>query len=315
MMVSANSAIWVSAEPMVAGPNRLRKSFTSSSSRGQRNAGSTPCREASAASSSDFEAAGDQHAPGRGMAGGRKEQRERERRHHRQVEQDRRRGGRRKAAERIEDAAVERHQRDQQQIGKRDARELDREREALAVLRRSPAPAAEITAGVKISATASSTTCTMNSSVKMRSANSFDGSAPRLLADARIGRHEGGVERALGEDRAEMIGQPQRHEEGVGDGPAPRMAASTMSRAKPVMRDSSVKPPTVKMRPIIGALVVTCPRIADRQVAAHGMRGPQSGMPRDRSCPELAAAPRARSMPPSARRTAAMMRSCVGSSR
>ena len=38
-----------------------------------------------------------------------------------------------------------------------------------------------------------------------------------LLADARIGRHEGGVERALGEDRAEMIGQPQRDEEGVGD--------------------------------------------------------------------------------------------------
>ena len=57
----------------------------------------------------------------------------------------------------------------------------------------------------------------MNSSVKMRSANSFDGIGAALLADARIGRHEGGVERALGEDRAEMIGQPQRHEEGVGD--------------------------------------------------------------------------------------------------
>ena len=39
------------------------------------------------------------------------------------------------------------------------------------------------------------------------------------LADARIGRHEGGVEGAFGEDRAEMIGQPQRDEEGIGDRP------------------------------------------------------------------------------------------------
>ena len=33
--------------------------------------------------------------------------------------------------------------------------------------------------------------------------------------DMRIGRHERGVERAFGEDGAEMIGQPQRHEERV----------------------------------------------------------------------------------------------------
>ena len=31
----------------------------------------------------------------------------------------------------------------------------------------------------------------------------------------RIGRHEGGVEGALGEDRAEMVGQPQRDEERI----------------------------------------------------------------------------------------------------
>ena len=40
------------------------------------------------------------------------------------------RGRRREAAERVEDAAVERDQADQQQIGKRDAGELDRQREA-----------------------------------------------------------------------------------------------------------------------------------------------------------------------------------------
>ena len=53
----------------------------------------------------------------------------------------------------------------------------------------------------------------------MRSANSLAGIRPALLADARIGRDEGGVERALGEDRAEMVGQPQGDEKGVGDRP------------------------------------------------------------------------------------------------
>ena len=69
---------------------------------------------------------------------------------------------------------------------------------------------------MKTSATASRTTWLANSSVKMRSAKSRAGSRTALLADARIGRHEGGVERALGEDRAEMIGQAQRDEKRVG---------------------------------------------------------------------------------------------------
>ena len=38
-------------------------------------------------------------------------------------------------------------------------------------------------------------------------------------ANAGIGRHERRVERALGEDRAEMVGQPQRHEKRIGDRP------------------------------------------------------------------------------------------------
>src|SRR5579863_212380 len=33
--------------------------------------------------------------------------------------------------------------------------------------------------------------------------------------DMRVGRHERRIERALGEDRAEVIGQAQRHEEGI----------------------------------------------------------------------------------------------------
>jgi len=49
-----------------------------------------------------------------------------------------------------------------------------------------------------------------------------------------------------------MIRKPQRDEEGIGDRPRPSTAASMTSRKKPVARDTSVKPPTVKMRPIIG---------------------------------------------------------------
>ncbi len=55
-----------------------------------------------------------------------------------------------------------------------------------------------------------------SSNVKMRSANSFAGSGPSCCANARIGRHEGGIERALGKDRPEMIGKTQRDEEGIG---------------------------------------------------------------------------------------------------
>ena len=214
MMVSANSAICVSAEPTVAGPKRLRKSFTSASNFGQRNRRQHALPRRIGADQQRFEHAGDQHAPGRGVAGGREEDGEGERRDHREIEQDRRGGSRGEALQRVEDAAVERHQADQQEIGKGDAGELDREREAAGVLveagREQP-----MTVGVKMSATASSTSWR-----REQQREDAVGEQPRrigaaLRADARIGRHEGRVERAFGEDRAEMIGQPQRDEEGV----------------------------------------------------------------------------------------------------
>src|SRR5262244_3822118 len=52
MMVSANNAICVPAEPMVAGPSALKKRLTSSSHFGQRNAAITPLRQASPPTSS-----------------------------------------------------------------------------------------------------------------------------------------------------------------------------------------------------------------------------------------------------------------------
>src|ERR1700677_262637 len=39
-------------------------------------------------------------------------------------------------------------------------------------------------------------------------------------------------------------------------GPAPRIAASMMSRKKPVRRESSVKPPTVRIRSIMPAFIL-----------------------------------------------------------
>ena len=77
MMVSANSAICTPAEPTVAGPSALKKRLTSSSQRGQRNAVMTPLRKRVAADQQHLENAGDQHAPGGGVAGVGKNDRER----------------------------------------------------------------------------------------------------------------------------------------------------------------------------------------------------------------------------------------------
>ena len=63
---------------------------------------------------------------------------------------------------------------------------------------------------------------------------------PALAMDMGIGRDEGGVESAFGKDRTKMVGQPQRTKNASATGPAPRIAASMMSRAKPVNRESSV---------------------------------------------------------------------------
>ena len=76
--------------------------------------------------------------------------------------------------------------------------------------RENPGASTAITAGVNSSASASSTSWLANSSVKMRSPNNVCRLRSTLGANARVGRHEGGVESALGKNSAEMIWQPQR---------------------------------------------------------------------------------------------------------
>ena len=49
----------------------------------------------------------------------------------------------------------------------------------------------------------------------MRSPNRLRGFRPALRANPRIGRNERGIERAFGEDGAEMVGQPEGDEERV----------------------------------------------------------------------------------------------------
>src|SRR5262249_50732489 len=163
-----------------------------------------------------FEDASDQNAPGGGVGGVRKKSRERERRHHRKVEQDGRGGRRREAVERVEQGAEKRDERQREERRKGDARERDREREA---------------AGIALEAGGKNADHRRRE--RDRNGKKHDlgdeqqrenavGEHPRrvrpaLGTDARIGRHEGGAESALGKDGAEVIGEAKGHEESVSD--------------------------------------------------------------------------------------------------
>ena len=178
MMVSANSAICVSAEPMVAGPKRLRKHLHLQIEPRPAQPRQRALPPGIAADQDNLQHAGDQHAPRRGMARGRKERGKRQRHHHRQVEQDRRGGRRREAAERVEDAAVERDQADQQQIGKRDAGELGRQREPARVRVEARRQQTDHRRHEQRARPRAARPGTASNSVKIRSANSCDGSVP-----------------------------------------------------------------------------------------------------------------------------------------
>ena len=148
------------------------------------------------------------------MTGGREEHREQQRDHDRQVEQDRRRGGGGEALQGIEDAAVERDQRDQQQIRKGDAGELDRQREALGIAREARRQ------HVDHRRREQQRHRQQHDLARQQQRENAVGEQcgalrPALLADAGIGRNERGIEGAFGENGAEMVGQPQRHKEGI----------------------------------------------------------------------------------------------------
>src|SRR5262249_1478571 len=76
------------------------------------------------------------------------------------------------------------------------------------------------TSGVKIIAMASSTRLMVMSAAPIWSANSLAAGSPTCWGGrAEVGGKEGRREGALGEDSAEVVGKPERDEEGVGQRP------------------------------------------------------------------------------------------------
>ena len=212
-MVSANNAICVPIEPIGRRPQRAkeRAHVVIELERREFRQNAAFCRVAG--QQQEFQNAGEQHAPRRRVACARKERGQRQRRHHRQIEKDRRRRSTGEAVHHVEHAAVEGHQRDQQQVRKRDPRQRNRQFAACRIvfeprrengdhLRHEP-PGHEQQDDLR---------------AKQQREDAV-GEQPRrgfaLAVKMRVGRHERGVEGALGENRAKMIGQPQRHEKRV----------------------------------------------------------------------------------------------------
>ena len=154
------------------------------------------------------------------MARGRKEHRDRERRHHRQIEQNGRCRRRREACQRIQNAAVKRDQRHQQEIGKGDARELDRQGEAFRILGKSRRQQGDHRRRENQRDDEQD-----NLACKKQGEHAIGeklgGVGAALLADTRVGGHEGGVEGTLGEDRTKMVRQSQRDEKRIRDRSGP----------------------------------------------------------------------------------------------
>src|SRR5262249_51980635 len=130
-----------------------------------------------------------------------------------------------------------------------------------------------------------------------------------LLADARIGRHERGIEGALPEDRAEMVGQPQRDKECVGNRAgtehgSQRDVADEAGQARE-QRESADREDASDHR-----LTDRSPHGAKRNAGNSWRRWSRMSLRSIRAT--LAALSR---QPPSARRTVSTIRSWVGSSR
>ncbi len=216
--MSANSASCTPPAPMMAGPSALRNFRVGSSSRGMRSLMPMPCVSASPPTTSTMIDAGHEHAPGGGVAGVGEERRQQQRGDDRQIEQDGRAGGGGEPVIGIEDAGEQRLHRHQREIGKGDAGERHGEIVARRIVVETRRQQADHLRG---------------EDQREREQHEIDGDQrrgdlvgeqlgggePSLLEGARISGHEGRGERPFGEDGAEMVGQPEGDEEGVGHGP------------------------------------------------------------------------------------------------
>ena len=141
------------------------------------------------------------------MAGTREECRERKRRHHRDIEENRCCRSAGEALHHIEHAAIERHQRDQKEIGKGDACQLDRQGALGGIVGEARRENAH---GLRHEHDGKHQQHHLRGEQQRKNAigEQMRGVLAALPAYMRIGRHERGVEGALGEDGSEMIGQP-----------------------------------------------------------------------------------------------------------
>ncbi len=122
------------------------------------------------------------------------------------------------ALERIEDARLQRHQRDEQQVGEGDARELDRQTERLGIVAQAGRQCGH-DVGHEDDHQRRERQQDRNQR-RLRLARELQRRRPAAIVQ-RAGeqRHEGLVEGALGEQAAEEVGQLERDEEGVGHRP------------------------------------------------------------------------------------------------
>ncbi len=132
-----------------------------------------------------------------------------------QVQHDRRRRGSGEAVDRVQQPALQRRQRDEQEIGKGDAREGDDERELAG---RGIKPGRDHPHHRRHEDFAEEDKAEQH---REQDGKGFLGKvAHRRLAAfgqrPRGQRHEGGAEGAFGEQAAEQVGQPLRDEERVG---------------------------------------------------------------------------------------------------
>jgi len=164
-----------------------------------------------------FARAGDRDAPARRIARVWKEESDSQRRHDCQIHQVRREGGQRKAPVRVQHAHMQSEQRHEQQIGERDARQADGQREFLRPVAKAWRKQRDKGRGEQKNEDEQNDLRDEQERIDL-AREVFRRFRAFLLKRHGIGRHEGGVKRAFAEDRPETVGKALGDEKGVRNG-------------------------------------------------------------------------------------------------
>ena len=118
--------------------------------------------------------------------------------------------------QRVENSAPQGHQRDEQEVGESNARQADRERELLRLVRKAGRQQLD---NLRREDERERQQYRLRRNQQREDAVAEQGGRLRaaLGADACVSRNEGGIERAFGKDRAEVVRQPKGDKERVGD--------------------------------------------------------------------------------------------------